>query len=75
MECDNDNKKAENPMGAAIQKKFLEERKVFLWGEINDEYDEDERKIDLFGIKRARETNLILYQYPRRFYYCWHGDL
>ena len=41
MECDNDNKKAENPMGAAIQKKFLEERKVFLWGEINDESAKD----------------------------------
>ena len=41
MECDNDNKKAENPMGAAIQKKFLEERKVFLWGEINDESAQD----------------------------------
>ena len=41
MECDNDNKKAENPMEAAIQKKFLEERKVFLWGEINDESAKD----------------------------------
>lgn len=41
MECDNEDKKAGNPMEAAIQKKFLEERKVFLWGEINDESAKD----------------------------------
>lgn len=41
MECDNEDKKAGSPMDAAIQKKFLEERKVFLWGEINDESAKD----------------------------------
>ena len=41
MECDNEDKKAGNSMEAAIQKKFLEERKVFLWGEINDESAKD----------------------------------
>lgn len=41
MECDNEDKKAGNPIDAAIQKKFLEERKVFLWGEINDESAKD----------------------------------
>ena len=41
MECDKEDKKAGGPMDAAIQKKFLEERKVFLWGEINDESAKD----------------------------------
>lgn len=41
MECDNEDKKAGSPMEAAIQKKFLKERKVFLWGEINDESAKD----------------------------------
>lgn len=41
MECNNEDKKAGSPMDTAIQKKFLEERKVFLWGEINDESAKD----------------------------------
>ena len=36
MECDCDDKKSEKPTDIVIQKKFLDERKVFLWGEIND---------------------------------------
>lgn len=36
MECDCDDKKSEKPTDVVIQKKFLDERKVFLWGEIND---------------------------------------
>jgi Protease subunit of ATP-dependent Clp proteases len=36
MECDCDDKKPEKPTDVVIQKKFLDERKVFLWGEIND---------------------------------------
>lgn len=35
METDNDKK--QEPMDMVIQKKFLEARKVFLWGEINDD--------------------------------------
>lgn len=36
MECDCDDKKSEKPTDVVIQKTFLDERKVFLWGEIND---------------------------------------
>lgn len=39
-ECQDD-KKVESSVNTAIQKKFLEERKVFLWGEINDESAKD----------------------------------
>ena len=41
MECDCDNKKTEKPIDVVIQKKFLDERKVFLWGEINDKSAKD----------------------------------
>lgn len=36
MESDNENKKISDALGAEVQKKFLEERKVFLWGEVSD---------------------------------------
>lgn len=36
MECDCDDKKSEKSTDVVIQKKFLDDRKVFLWGEIND---------------------------------------
>ena len=26
-----------NPIGFEIERKFLEERKIFLWGQVNDE--------------------------------------
>ena len=41
MECDCDDKKSEEPTDVVIQKKFLDERKVFLWGEINDKSAKD----------------------------------
>lgn len=41
MECDCDDKKSEKPTDVVIQKKFLDERKVFLWGEINDKSAKD----------------------------------
>ena len=41
MECDCDDKKSEKPTDVVIQKKFLEDRKVFLWGEINDKSAKD----------------------------------
>ena len=37
MECDKEDKKEVSSIGGIIQKKFLDDRKVFLWGEINDE--------------------------------------
>jgi len=33
---DDKEKKGTEPFGSMIQKKFLEERKIFLWGEVND---------------------------------------
>ncbi len=36
MESDNESKKISDALGAEVQKKFLEERKVFLWGEVSD---------------------------------------
>ncbi len=36
MESDSENKKISDALGAEVQKKFLEERKVFLWGEVSD---------------------------------------
>ena len=41
MECDCDDKKSEKPTDVVIQKKFLDDRKVFLWGEINDKSAKD----------------------------------
>ena len=41
MECDCEDKKSEKPMDVVIQKKFLDDRKVFLWGEINDKSAKD----------------------------------
>lgn len=40
-ESDNENKKNDNKVSLEVQKKFLEERKVFLWGEINDKSAKD----------------------------------
>lgn len=34
-------KKSESPVGSQIQKKFLEERKIFLWGQVSDESAKD----------------------------------
>jgi len=34
--CEDKEGKSSSPMGEMVQKKFLEERKVFLWGEVND---------------------------------------
>jgi ATP-dependent Clp protease protease subunit len=36
-----DEKPADPPVGSMIQKKFLEERKIFLWGEVSDESAKD----------------------------------
>ncbi len=36
-----DDKKADSPVGAQIQSKFLEERKIFLWGEVSDKSAKD----------------------------------
>ena len=41
MECDCDDKKSEKSTDVVIQKKFLDDRKVFLWGEINDKSAKD----------------------------------
>lgn len=41
MESDCDDKKLEKPTDVIIQKKFLDDRKVFLWGEINDKSAKD----------------------------------
>ena len=32
-----DEKPQESPVGSTIQRKFLKERKIFLWGEVSDE--------------------------------------
>jgi len=34
--CEDKEGKSPAPLGELVQKKFLEERKVFLWGEVND---------------------------------------
>ncbi len=36
-----DDKTKESPIGAQIQAKFLEERKIFLWGQVSDESAKD----------------------------------
>ncbi len=36
-----DDKSKDNPIGAQIQSKFLEERKIFLWGQVTDESAKD----------------------------------
>lgn len=41
MECDCEDKKSEKSTDVVIQKKFLDDRKVFLWGEINDKSAKD----------------------------------
>lgn len=43
MPCDNDNNDRQTPpaVQALISRKFLEQRKIFLWGEVNDESMED----------------------------------
>ena len=40
-EANCEDKKAVSATEAVIQKKFLDERKVFLWGEVNDESAKD----------------------------------
>ncbi len=41
MECNCEDKKSEKPTDVVIQKKFLDDRKVFLWGEVNDKSAKD----------------------------------
>ncbi len=36
MSCDEEDKKGAAPLAELVQKKFLEERKVFLWTDVND---------------------------------------
>ncbi|OUW16783.1 MAG: ATP-dependent Clp protease proteolytic subunit [Opitutales bacterium TMED158] len=38
---DKEDKPVDPPVGSLIQKKFLEERKIFLWGEVSDESAKD----------------------------------
>lgn len=35
--CDREKEPAASPVASLIQKRFLEERKIFLWGEVSDE--------------------------------------
>lgn len=37
----NEDKPSDSPVGSQIQKKFLEERKIFLWGQVSDESAKD----------------------------------
>ena len=52
MESENENKKNNSEVSLEVQKKFLEERKVFLWGEVSDKSAKDvTEKLIYFELK------------------------
>jgi ATP-dependent Clp protease protease subunit len=55
-------KKAAAPVGALIQKKFLEQRKIFLWGAVTDETAKDitEKLLYLEGVAPGKEITFYI---------------
>ncbi|MDE6432179.1 MAG: ATP-dependent Clp protease proteolytic subunit [Opitutales bacterium] len=55
-------KKADNACQALIQKRFLKERKIFLWGEVNDESAQDitEKLLYLELVKPASPIDFFI---------------
>lgn len=58
---ENEEKQNDPPVGAIIQKKFLEERKIFLWGEVSDESAKDITEKLLYLEADAPEKQISFY--------------
>ena len=65
-----DKDKKRDSVTEMIQSKFLDERKIFLWGEVSDRSARDLTEKLLFGGHRPREGNHFLHQFPGWLDYC-----
>ena len=65
-EKDQDKEKKSGSVAEAIQSKFLEDRKVFLWGEVSDKSARDitEKLLHLEAIDPGKEITCLLYTSP-----------
>ena len=65
-----------NKSQVKIQETFLEQRKVFLWGEVSDKSARDvTEKLLYLEFKDPGQANHFLHQYTRRIYHCRHGHI
>ena len=68
-----DKDKKRDSVTEMIQSKFLDERKIFLWGEVSDRSARDLTEKLLFWRPPTREGNHFLHQFPGWLDYCGHG--
>ena len=61
-ECQDRGSKTPTPVGAMIQKKFLEQRKIFLWGAVTDETAKDitEKLLYLETVAPGKEITFFM---------------
>jgi hypothetical protein len=67
-------KEVRRPGGQLIQRRFLEQRKIFLWGAVTDETAKDitEKLLYLEATAPGKEI-FVLHQHARRLHHGRHG--